>query len=183
MRIHRLPTGEAVHCYQKSIVICFERKVKVLSTAHRNGGYSEELKAVFNHDATQGASPEQQFSILRRMQRFGINLDRIWDQFKTANDLAKLEFVCHLEKLDREPELVVLASLYAHLLDQLDWELLTMAQTAYEAEMILKRMNPKSTDASIIEWEGMTKDAVIEEMCLKMLACLVSLLKERVCIG
>lgn len=367
MQIFTLPTGEGVYRYQKSIVVPFTGKRKVLSTAHRNGGYSEELKAVFNHDATQGAgvactlradtyqehmkiiteelgldsdntagittaasmenvaiktatykdlsvtaivtggievnggrvgdpttwhevdgkhheikpgtiniilyidgnmpaetltralvtcteaktaaiqelmlgsmysrglatgsgtdgtiliangessnyyqfagkhsklgeliglaviqavkealflqtgaSPEQQFSILRRMQRFGINLNRIWDQFKTVNDLAKPEFVCHLEKLDKEPELVVLASLYAHLLDQLDWELLTMAQTAYEAEMILKRMNPKSTDASIIEWEGMTKDAVIEEMCLKMLACLVSLLEERVCIG
>ncbi|AWW28042.1 MULTISPECIES: adenosylcobinamide amidohydrolase [unclassified Acetobacterium] len=367
MRIHRLPTGEAVHRYQKSIVICFERKVKVLSTAHLNGGYSEELKSVFNYDATQGAgmacklraetyqehmkiiteelgldadytagittaasmenvaiktvayknlsvtvivtggievnggrvgdpttwyevngklheikegtiniilyidgnmppetltralvtcteaktaaiqelllgsmysrglatgsgtdgtiliangespnyyqfagkhsklgeliglavkpavkealflqtgaSPEQQFSILRRMQRFGIKLDTIWDQFKTGNDLAKPEFVCLLEKLDKEPELVVLTSLYVHLLDQFDWDLINMEQTVSEAKQILKRMNPQLAGFNGTDWQGVTKDGFIEAMTQKMTDCLVGLLEAQICIG
>ncbi len=367
MQIFTLPTGEGVYRYQKSIVIPFNGKRKVLSTAHRNGGYSEELKAVFNHDATQGAgvactlradtyqehmkiiteelgldaeytagittaaamenvaiktasyqdlsvtaivtggievnggrvgdpttwhevngkhheikpgtiniilyidgnmpaealtralvtcteaktaaiqelmlgsmysrglatgsgtdgtiliangeapdyyqfagkhsklgeliglavkpavkealflqtgaSPEQQFSILRRLQRFGINLDRIWDQFKKGNDLAKPEFVCYLEKLDKEPQLVVLSSLYAHLLDQFDWDLINMEQTASEAEQILKRMNPQLAGFNGIDWQGITKDGFIEAMGQKMTDCLVGLLEERACIG
>lgn len=367
MLIHRLPTGECVYHYQKSIVIPFSGRRKVLSTAHRNGGYSEELKAVFNHDATQGAgvactlradtyqehmkliteelgldaeytagittaasmenvaiktaayqglsvtaivtggievnggrvgdpttwhevngkhheikpgtiniilyidgnmppetltralvtcteaktaaiqelmlgsmysrglatgsgtdgtiliangealdyyqfagkhsklgeliglavkpavkealflqtgaSPEQQFSILRRLQRFGINQERIWNRFKRKNGLNKPEFVCLLEKLDKEPELVVLTSLFAHLLDQLDWDLLTMEQTANEAENLLRRMNPKVAAFNGTELEGVTKDDFFEAMSQKMTCCLVSLLEEQACIG
>lgn len=367
MQIFTLPTGEGVYRYQKSIVIPFNGKRKVLSTAHLNGGYSEELKAVFNHDATQGAgvacklraetyqehmkliteelgleadytagittaasmenvaiktvayknlsvtvivtggievnggrvgdpttwyevngkhheikqgtiniilyidgnmppetltralvtcteaktaaiqelllgsmysrglatgsgtdgtiliangeaqdyyqfagkhsklgeligvavkpavkealflqtgaSPEQQFSILRRMQRFGIKLDTIWDQFKTVNNLGKPEFVCLLEKLDKEPELVVLTSLYVHLLDQFDWDLINMEQTADEAGQILKRMNPQLAAFNGTDLQGVTKDGFIEAMTQKMTGCLVGLLEERICIG
>lgn len=367
MQIFTLPTGEGVYRYQKSIVIPLNGKRKVLSTAHLNGGYSEELKAVFNHDATQGAgmacklraetyqehmkiiteelgldadytagittaasmenvaiktiayknlsvtaivtggievnggrvgdpttwyevngkhheikegtiniilyidgnmppetltralvtcteaktaaiqelmlgsmysrglatgsgtdgtiliangespdyyqfagkhsklgeliglavkpavkealflqtgaSPKQQFSILRRMQRFGIKLDTIWDQFKTGNDLAKPEFVCLLEKLDKEPELVVLTSLYIHLLDQFDWDLINMEQTASEAKQILKRMNPQLAGFNGTDWQGVTKDGFIEAMTQKMTDCLVGLLEAQICIG
>lgn len=55
MRIAELDTGEAVHCYKKSIVVPFNGKRRVLSTAALNGGYREDLTAVFNHDCTVGA--------------------------------------------------------------------------------------------------------------------------------
>lgn len=55
MRIAELDTGEAVHRYKKAIVVPFTGKRRVLSTAACNGGYREDLTAVFNHDCTAGA--------------------------------------------------------------------------------------------------------------------------------
>lgn len=55
MKIAKLVTGEEVHRYKKSIVVSFEGKRRVLSTAPHNGGYREDLKAVFNQDCTVGA--------------------------------------------------------------------------------------------------------------------------------
>lgn len=58
MKIAELVTGEEVHRYKKAIVISFRGKKRVLSTAPHNGGYQEDLKAVFNHDGTIGAGME-----------------------------------------------------------------------------------------------------------------------------
>ncbi|HIU63579.1 MAG TPA: adenosylcobinamide amidohydrolase [Candidatus Avacidaminococcus intestinavium] len=55
MEIYKLPTGDSVYRYAKSIVVCFSGQRRVLSTSLFNGGYSEKYKAIFNHDATQGA--------------------------------------------------------------------------------------------------------------------------------
>jgi adenosylcobinamide amidohydrolase len=55
MLLYTLCTGEEVHRYKKSIVINFTGRRRVLSTAAHNGGLREDLKAVFNHDATVGA--------------------------------------------------------------------------------------------------------------------------------
>jgi adenosylcobinamide amidohydrolase len=48
----KLSAGEEVRRYRKSIVIPFNGKRKVLSTAPHNGGYREDLTAVFNSDCT-----------------------------------------------------------------------------------------------------------------------------------
>lgn len=51
MLIDRLSTGDKVYLYNKSIIIKFTGKRGVISTSVLNGGYSEEIEAVFNHDA------------------------------------------------------------------------------------------------------------------------------------
>jgi adenosylcobinamide amidohydrolase len=48
----KLSAGDEVRRYKKSIVIPFNGKRKVLSTAPHNGGYREDLTAVFNSDCT-----------------------------------------------------------------------------------------------------------------------------------
>ena len=53
--LYTLSTGDEVYRYEKSIVIFFKGKRKVLSTSVFNGGYHENYTAVFNHDAKQGA--------------------------------------------------------------------------------------------------------------------------------
>ncbi len=50
-----LSTGDEVYFYDKSIVICFNGKRKILSTSLYNGGYHEDYTAVYNNDAKQGA--------------------------------------------------------------------------------------------------------------------------------
>ena len=52
MIIGQLVTGEKVHRYNKSIVINFSGKRKVLSNSPENGGMRGDLTAVFNNDCT-----------------------------------------------------------------------------------------------------------------------------------
>lgn len=55
MKIHTLPCGDEVYRYKKSIVVPFQGERRVLSTCPLNGGYREQLKAVFNNDGNPGA--------------------------------------------------------------------------------------------------------------------------------
>ena len=55
MKLYSLSTGDPVYHYEKSIVVFFKGKRKVLSTSVFNGGYSENYKAIFNHDGKKGA--------------------------------------------------------------------------------------------------------------------------------
>lgn len=55
MKLYEASTGDITYRYEKSIVMFFQGKRKVLSTSVYNGGYHEELTAVFNHDGTRGA--------------------------------------------------------------------------------------------------------------------------------
>ncbi|MDR1701176.1 MAG: adenosylcobinamide amidohydrolase [Sporomusaceae bacterium] len=55
MKLLQLSTGDNVYRYEKSVVIFFEGKRKVLSTSVYNGGYREDITTVFNHDGTRGA--------------------------------------------------------------------------------------------------------------------------------
>jgi adenosylcobinamide amidohydrolase len=50
MKLYTVSTGDAVYRYDKSIFISFEQPRNVLSTSVYNGGYREDLAAVFNHD-------------------------------------------------------------------------------------------------------------------------------------
>lgn len=54
-QICTLSTGDKVYFYDKSIVIFFNGKRKVLSTSVYNGGYHEDYVAVYNYDAKQGS--------------------------------------------------------------------------------------------------------------------------------
>lgn len=55
MLLHTLPTGDPVHRYEKSVVVLFQGARRVLSTCPLNGGYQEDLTAVFNNDGNPGA--------------------------------------------------------------------------------------------------------------------------------
>ena len=55
VELARLSTGDIAYRYDKSIVVFFKGKRKVLSTSVYNGGYHEDFSAVFNHDGTRGA--------------------------------------------------------------------------------------------------------------------------------
>lgn len=54
MIIGTLPTKDKIHRYQRCLVIPFAGKRRVMSTSMHNGGYREDLTAVFNHDVNPG---------------------------------------------------------------------------------------------------------------------------------
>lgn len=55
MNLYILSTGDEVRRYDKSIVILFAQPRNVLSTSVYNGGYREDLTAVFNRDCSREA--------------------------------------------------------------------------------------------------------------------------------
>lgn len=93
-----------------------------------------------------GLCPESQFSMLNRLRRFGLNADKFREVSGEKAGLAaldRMEFKKRLEILDQEEDVVVLASLYAHLLDQLAWRLLSPAQAASGGRILIRRLLDK----------------------------------------
>ncbi|UWG98470.1 adenosylcobinamide amidohydrolase [Dehalobacter sp. DCM] len=58
MIICKLPTGDIVYKYNRCLVVPFTGKRKVMSTSMHNGGYREDLTAVYNHDVNPGPGRE-----------------------------------------------------------------------------------------------------------------------------
>lgn len=80
-----------------------------------------------------GLNAAQQFDIFSRIGRYGITRDSILGALPHI-DVNKLEAV------SKQGDLVVLTSLYVHLLDQLQWGLLSEADTLSAAEKLLRTM-------------------------------------------
>ena len=53
--LFEMPNGDCAYRYYQCIVVRFNGKRKTVSTSILNGGYREDLTAVFNHDCNPGA--------------------------------------------------------------------------------------------------------------------------------
>lgn len=87
----------------------------------------------------QGITPQVQHDIIQRMDRFGVTEDALWDCYKeTYRNLIRAEFTDILDRIRTDNTLVTYSSLYAHLLDQLSWGLLSFAECRVAANELLK---------------------------------------------
>lgn len=90
-----------------------------------------------------GLSPAMQHSALRRMKRFGAAEEILWQQYVTyyaayyEGTISKPDFMDALYRIDTNPLLVTYTSLYAHLLDQLNWGLLSPEEVLEAGDNIL----------------------------------------------
>ena len=87
-----------------------------------------------------GLCPAGQHHALRRLERFGVNREKLWQAYlkQQPQPLLKPEFVARLEQVVTDGEVVTLVSLYVHLLDQYAWELLSAAETATCCQQLLQ---------------------------------------------
>ena len=88
-----------------------------------------------------GLSPERQHDLLRRLARFGVTSDTIWEAYrKIAGEKAAIKpmFLAELEALAGSESLVPYGILYIHLLDEYLWHLLSEQETRAAAESIVK---------------------------------------------
>ncbi|MCI6857790.1 MAG: adenosylcobinamide amidohydrolase [Eubacterium sp.] len=86
----------------------------------------------------QGITPKSQHDILCRMDRFGITQDALWECFHRKNaSYSRAEFTDVLDHIKKEDRLVTYSSLYAHLLDQQSWKLLSPCECSEAAEALL----------------------------------------------
>lgn len=91
-----------------------------------------------------GMSPSLQHSILKRLKRFGVNEDTLWDIYinqQVENSLSKAQFINNVHFIDNDNKLVTLTSLVAHLFDQNDWGLLSLDEVNFEFNNIISRLS------------------------------------------
>lgn len=86
-----------------------------------------------------GLSPVKQHSILRRLKRFGLTEEVLWQRWQEdkAQNLKKAQYLAKLHQIDAHSMLVVYTSLYVHLLDQLSWHLLSPEQVTKTGSELL----------------------------------------------
>ena len=77
-----------------------------------------------------GLNPRRQHQAAQRVDRFGITQQSLWDRYsREAPRLDRAEFSERFHRVSTESSVVTAVSLYAHLLDQLMWELLEPGET------------------------------------------------------
>lgn len=86
-----------------------------------------------------GLNPESQHNVFRRLKRFKVTTQGIWELFKrqSSEHVLKPEFLVAAEAIAVEPMMLTYTSLYIHLLDQFLWGLLGKDEVMNAAEKIL----------------------------------------------
>jgi Uncharacterized conserved protein len=79
--------------------------------------------------------PETQHNVLRRIDRFGITEDILWESY--TGDLDKPHFLHKLHTIAKENDMLTYTSLYIHLMDQLMWELISPEEAVTAGEMMI----------------------------------------------
>ncbi|WP_303863937.1 adenosylcobinamide amidohydrolase [Alkalibaculum bacchi] len=113
-----------------------------------------------------GLCPKEQHNCIRRLKRFGVSQDLIWEKYKTlqGNNLSKPEFIHRLEELETDGQLVTLTSLYVHLMDQLDWGLLMPLEVVSEGQKIIERIKDRFNVLIVSKVTGDFVDNTVECM-------------------
>jgi len=155
---HGLATGSGT---DGTIIVCNSESELLLTNAGKHSKLGELIGNTVKN-AVKGAlflemglCPEQQHSILKRVKRYKINEEKIWLQYcrlEIAGGILKADFIHRLHEMDHDGELVALTSLYIHVLDQLNWELLTTDEAAEMGKIITQSMAKKMT-ANFQWWE------------------------------
>ena len=89
--------------------------------------------------------PETQHNILRRLDRFGITEDTLWDLYTGEHD--KPHFLHKLHTTARDNTILTYTSLYVHLMDQLMWELISPEEALTAGEMILAILEKRHSES------------------------------------
>ena len=90
-----------------------------------------------------GLCPESQHDIFQRTSRYWITPDTLWEALCENEPIcvSKAQFDENIDGFKNDGSLVTAASLYVHLLDQLEWGLISPAEAKPYAELLLKQMS------------------------------------------
>ena len=168
---HGLATGSGT---DGTILVCRAESGLVLTDAGKHAKLGELIGRTVKGTVKEalllqtGLCPVFQHDILRRVKRYGIDEDTVFERYKKEQCgqlLQKSDFSDRLHELSHDRSLIAAASLYAHLLDQLDWALLEPDETgemgAALAQMMAKKIN------LCFQWQkicGHTKETVMTQM-------------------
>ena len=165
---HGLATGSGT---DSTIIICNPQSPTLLTNAGKHSKLGEYIgktvKAGVKEalDRQSGLNPTYQHDVLHRMDRFGVTEDSLWEAYRQespSGTLSRAEFTDRLDHLKTDSLLVTYTSLYAHLLDQLDWGLLS-AEEAWTAGIQMLRLAGLPADSE--ETDEETDKEAGEEDC------------------
>jgi len=92
-------------------------------------------------DKQTDANPKSQHSVFSRMERFGMTRAGVLELLEKNGDSGCSSRECLEEKVEEaagESGMVVAASLYAHLLDQMDWGLLDCSEVTKACRLLIE---------------------------------------------
>lgn len=114
-------------------------------------------------------NPELQHNVIKRIERFGIFGETLWERINQDNPdcMTREEFAKRYEKVVHNSKNITYTSLYVHLIDQLDWELLSAQEVYPVAKALLKHMGMLVTALAEVPQDK-------EEAIQKMVDCLAS---------
>ncbi len=128
-----------------------------------------------------GLSPRQQHSMLRRFKRYGILEENLWQAYvgNTGKVVIKPKFLDVLHQIDSDNYLVTYAALYVHLLDELQWELLSGIEVRQAANELLTAAATKygveapviigtCIDSCLKAWQSVLL-AIIKKKCRELI--------------
>ena len=102
-----------------------------------------------------GLTPTKQHDVFRRLKRFDIKPGDMWQAY-SAQDAAvvKPEYLLAAEKLAKEDIMLVYTSLYAHLLDQYLWELISAKEMQMAGQKLLQVLAEQYAVEAELIYEG-----------------------------
>ncbi len=113
-----------------------------------------------------GLSGESQHQVLRRIDRFGITEQSLWEAYeKKQGPLCRPDFSDRLYRLCQRGELVTGVSLYVHLLDQLSFGLLLPEEALEAGRKLLEELgNRGSGQKAAPEDSGETLEKMLRDL-------------------
>lgn len=132
-----------------TIVVCDGESETLLTNAGKHTKLGEligrTVKSALKETLLKqgGICEASQHNLLQRWRRYGLTIERLWQYYcslEHSNCLLKHIFFEKLAAWAENDTLVVLSSLYIHLLDQSAWQLITDQEAKEAAEMILAKL-------------------------------------------
>jgi len=139
---HGLATGSGT---DGTIIICNADSPIKLTNAGKHSKLGELIGKAVKSAVKEalflqtGLCPQFQHSVLKRFKRYGVNEEKIREEYCNCGNekqQSKAEFLHKLHSLEQKGDLVTLTSLYIHLLDQLDWGLLSLEEITPQARLL-----------------------------------------------
>ena len=102
-----------------------------------------------------GLTPAKQHDVFRRLKRFDIKASDMWQSYSAKGAaVVKPEYLLAAERLAKEDIMLVYTSLYAHLLDQHLWELISAEEMQMTGQQLLKVLAEQYTVEAELIKEG-----------------------------
>lgn len=126
-----------------------------------------------------GSPYDHEYRVVSRLKRFGISIETIWNLYvlEDSAHFNKLDFMAVTKKLDKDPVLIMLTSLYVYLLDQLSCGGYSSKEATQECNNIIERIYSTFGVENICNTDDIAMEKTSEQLVQSFANTLVKLVK------